>query len=499
MVSENEKVVSMVGISKSFPGVQALSEVDFNLTLGEIHGLVGENGAGKSTLIKVLAGVLPQDKGKILVKGKERKIQNPRDALNLGIRVIHQELQVVPELSVAENVFLGQLPKKHGKISWKRLRKQTEQVLAKLDVELNPTQKAGTLDISHQQIVEIARAICIEADILVMDEPTAPLSDEEINRLFDLILNLKKAGVSVIYISHNLEELFEIADRVTILRDGRKIDTVKVSSTNRSELIQKMVGQDLEELYPKESCTKDKKLLEVKDLSSEKLEGISFGVHAGEVLGVYGLLGAGQDHLANALFGRDPTAKGDIYIKERSKDIESPSDAKEAGIGLVPSDRLHEGLVLELNVKDNIALANVSNYSRFGVMQVSTETEAVNSWKTQLGIKTPSLQALTSTLSGGNQQKVVLAKWLEVGAEILILNRPTQGVDIGAKAEMYNLIETLCEEGTGLILISQELPELLSISDRIIVLKEGKIAGILPTSSATKAKLLEMAQPTRKE
>jgi len=492
----NNVVLEMKSITKAFPGVLALNSVEIDLRKGEVLGILGENGAGKSTLIKILAGVYQMDSGEILMEGRNVTFKNPQDANNAGIRVIYQELNTLEALTIAENIFLGELNNDtpFRTVNWRMLNKMASGVLSRLDVDLNPRTVMEDLTIAEKQVVEIAKAIWKEAKILVMDEPTAALSEKDTQTLFNVIRLLKKSGHSIIYISHRLDEIFEITDRVTVLRDGNKIATVNTSETNRDELIRVMVGRELKDMYPKRKVPIGDVVLEVENLNVEdKLYDISFELREGEILGVFGLLGSGRTELVNALFGVIPKQSGRIKVNGKFVNIRNPIDARENKLGLVPLDRKNEGLALILSVKENLTLSNIEDLGTGMLINKRNEEQKAIRWINEVNIKTPSIMTEINSLSGGNQQKVVLAKWLESGSKIMILNEPTRGIDVGAKVEIYQLMESLCENGAGIIMVSSELHEILSIADRVIVLNEGKLVAEFKQEEASQEKLMNAA------
>lgn len=489
-------ILEMKNITKQFPGVLALDNVDFNLKPGEVHALVGENGAGKSTLIKILAGYFQPDGGEILIEDKKVDFKTPRDSSQQGVRVIYQELNTFDDLTVAENIFIGEQKNisKSSLVDWKHLNQKARKILDRLNSDINPRKRIGKLSVSDKQIVEIARAISQEAKILVMDEPTAALSEESIQQLFEITCNLKKQGVAVIYISHRLDEIFEIADRVTVLRDGQLIDTRNTEKVEREEIIRMMVGRELKDMYPKREVPINDVIFQVENLSIPGiLNNISFELKSGEILGVYGLLGSGKAELANTLFGVIPYESGDFYLKNKKVEITHPIQARENGLGLIPFDRKTEGLALEMTVKENVTMANIAGLGDNLFIDRQLEEDKVKRWINDLNIQTPDIYASVKSLSGGNQQKIVVSKWLESDVDILMLNEPTRGIDVGAKTEIYKLMEDQCEKGGAIIMVSSELPELLSISDRILVMKDGKIAKELLQAEASQEKLVNAA------
>ncbi len=485
----------MKNITKIFPGVIALDDVSIDLYKGEVLGILGENGAGKSTLIKILAGNYIKDSGRIYIDGKEFDIKGPAEAMASGIRVIYQELNTIDNLTVTENIFVGeQIVKGPFKIvDWKAMTKRAKELLGTLNVKLDPNAIIGDLSVSQKQIVEIAKAISKEAKILVMDEPTAALSEEEVNSLFGIIKILKKRGVSIIYISHRLKEIFEIVDRVTVLRDGKKVGTQEIQETDSGKLVTLMVGRDIKDMYPKKEVEIGGTVMNVKNLSASGIDNISFELKKGEILGIFGLLGSGRTSLVKALFGANKIKSGQIFINGKKVGIKNPSAARDKRVGLVPLDRKAEGLALIMGVKENITLANIRELGESFLINRKKEKQKAEKWVDEVGIRTPSVDQEVSSLSGGNQQKVVLAKWLESGSQIIILNEPTRGIDVGAKIEIYRLIEGLCEKGSSIIMISSELPEILSIADRIITMNKGRFTGQYSRKEASEEKLLSKA------
>ncbi len=491
----NRVVLKMENIIKVFPGVVALDKVSIDLKKGEVLGILGENGAGKSTLIKILAGNYIKDSGSIYIDGQLFDIKGPSEAMAAGIRVIYQELNTLNNLTVAENIFIGeQIVKTPFKIiDWKAMQKKAIDLLNILNVKLDPSAIMGDLTVSEKQIVEIAKALSKEAKILVMDEPTAALSEEEIQSLFKIIKTLKSKGVSIIYISHRLKEIFEITDRVTVLRDGKKVGTLNTKEAEPNKLVEMMVGRDIKDMYPKRVIPIGENVLEVKNLKADGVNGVSFYLRKGEILGIFGLLGSGRTSLVNALFGANKIISGEILINNKKVKIKTPSSARDVRVGLVPLDRKVEGLALIMGVKENITLSNISDLGKSFLISKTIERNRAQKWVSELGIKTPSLEQEVNSLSGGNQQKVVLAKWLESGSQIIILNEPTRGIDVGAKIEIYKLMQDLCERGSSIIMISSELPEILSIADRIIVMSKGRFTGEYLRENASEEKLLHDA------
>ena len=488
-------VLEMHHIRKTFPGVVALDDVDFELRRGEVHILLGENGAGKSTLMKILSGAYQKSAGQILLDGAEVEIKNPKHAQTLGISTIYQEFNLIPHLSVGENIFLGREPKRlPGLIDQRAIFQAATRALGGLGLALDPRKLVKELRVAEQQMVEVAKALSLDARILIMDEPTAALTEHEIKELFSTIRKLKEQGVAIVYISHRMEELFEIGDRVTVLRDGRTVGTYDVRGMNKTELIRLMVNRELTELFPKERATRGPEVLRVEGLSTQGgLKDISFSLHKGEVLGLAGLLGAGRTELARAIFGLDKVTSGTIYINGEPQRIGSPRAAINSGLGFLTEDRKSQGLVLPLSVKENLCLSSVDKFSSWGIVDTEKEQRAAGRYVEELRIKTPSLDQKVVFLSGGNQQKVVLSKWLCSEAEVFIFDEPTRGVDVGAKAEIYQLMNRLTASGVAIIMISSEMLEVLGMSDRVLVMRGGSIAGEFSAAEATQEKILQCA------
>ncbi|MCC6441842.1 MAG: sugar ABC transporter ATP-binding protein [Armatimonadetes bacterium] len=489
-------LLSMQGISRQYPGVQALLDVDFEVAAGEVHALVGENGAGKSTLMKILAGAEDRDSGEIRIDGKQAPIASPQQALHLGIGIIYQEFNLIPYLSVAENIFLGREPAGAlpGFVGFARMYREAQEIINGLGVRLDVRAPVHRLPVAGQQMVEIAKAASQQARIIAMDEPSATLTDHELQNLFSLIRSLKSRGVGIIYISHRLEEIFEIADRVTVMRDGRRVGTCPVADLDRDEIIRMMVGRDLKEKISKKASPAGEILLEARNLTRRgSLENIDLTLRRGEVVGLAGLVGAGRTELARALFGADPFDSGEIRLEGRRVRFRSPQDAIRHGIGLVTEDRKALGLILGMTVRENITLANLGALSAFDFINARQEKETAHRLIRDLAIKTPSPEQEAQNLSGGNQQKVVLAKWLFTESRALIFDEPTRGIDVGSKVEIYRLMNRLVESGVGILMISSELPEILGMSDRILVMRQGRIAGELSREEATQEKIMRLA------
>ncbi len=470
-------LLQMNGISKSFPGVRALSNVNFDLQKGEVHALVGENGAGKSTLMKILSGMYQADEGEIELNGEILRKTGLRDMLKAGISVIYQELNLISHLTIAENIFLGREPRhKSGLIDWKTMYAHVEELMASFKIDLNPRAKVYTISPAFQQVVEIVKALSLNSEILVMDEPTAPLTGNEVDRLFDIIANLKSQGVSIIYISHRLEELQHVADRVTVLRDGQCITTKPLSELSTNEIIHHMVGRHLTEQYPHADITLGEELLRVENLTKKGLcRDVNFSVKSGEIVGFTGLVGAGRTEIMELIYGHRKKDSGKIIFRGEEINMRTPRDAVQKGIGLIPEERKKQGLILGLSVFDNAAITVLERFSRFGFLQRKVITKKVKDMIRDIDIKTPSTNQLTQNLSGGNQQKVVLSKWFIRDCNLYIFDEPTRGIDVGAKVEIYKLMQSLAGEGAGIIMVSSELTEIMNMSDRIEVVFDGRI------------------------
>lgn len=488
-------VLRMESISKRFPGVLALDRVQFELLQGEVHVLLGENGAGKSTLMKILSGAYKKDEGKITIDDKLIEIEGPAHAQNLGIGIIYQEFNLNPHLSVAENIFLGREPTIiPGIIDWKKIYKDAQDILDSLCVNIDAKQIVDTLGVAMQQMVEVAKALSLNARILIMDEPTASLSNNEIEALFMTIKKLQSDGVAIIYISHRLEEIFSIGNRVTVLRDGKYIDTKSVSELTKDEMVKMMVNRDLDDHIPKIKADIGDVVLEVENVSvKDRLHDISFSLRKGEILGIAGLMGAGRTRLAKTLFGAEKLISGKIIVDGEEVQMNSPRDSINAGIGLVTEDRKNEGLILDLSVKQNVCLPNMKKFIVNGWINSRKENQTVDNYIDKLNIKTPTRNQLAIYLSGGNQQKVVLSKWLCSDAKIFIFDEPTRGIDVGAKTEIYQLMNRLVANGVAIIMISSEMPEILGMSDRILIMRDGRIAGELSDSEADQEKIMNHA------
>ncbi len=503
-MSEQKWLLRMEGISKAFPGVQALSNVDLELAPGEVLALVGENGAGKSTLMKILSGAYRKDAGRIFVNGQEVEISGPSHAQQLGIAIIYQEFNLAPNLSAAANIFIGREPRRGpGRLFVDRRRMETEaqKLLDRIGARISASTLVRNLSVAERQMVEIAKALAVDARIIIMDEPTSALGEDEVENLFQVIQTLKAQSIGVIFITHRLEEIFRVADRVVVLRDGARVGGMPIQEATPEKIIQLMVGRDVGDLFQKKKAEIGAPLLEVRGLTRRGVvENVSFTLRRGEILGFAGLVGAGRTETVRMIFGADPKDAGEIFIDGKPVMIESPRDALAAGIGFVPEDRSNYGLVLSLSVLENIVLPSLNRHTRLGVLLdrmglLRTAQEFVN----KLNIRVAHLRQKAMFLSGGNQQKTVVAKWLALRPRILIMDEPTRGIDVGAKAEIHALMSQLAQEGVGIIMVSSELPEILGMSDRILVMSEGKVAAILDREEATQELIMAYASGERPE
>lgn len=483
------------GIVKQFPGTLALNQVELDLRPGEIHAVVGENGAGKSTLMKILSGVYDADAGEILFEGRRVTPASPREARALGIAIVHQELSLVPPLTVAENIFPGRLPTNAlGMVKYGQLFRDARHALDDLDVAVDPRALVSDISIANQQLVEIAKALSQDCKVLILDEPTSALTEREVETLFSLLRRLAAQGVGILYISHKLDEIFRLSDRITVLRDGQYIGTVNTTETTTDDVIRMMVGRELGNMYPAKGSTVGAPLLEVRDL---RLPGAtaanSFVLRAGEIVGMAGLIGAGRTELARGIFGVEPIAAGQVLLDGRPVTIHSPSDAIQLRIGYLPEDRKVAGLFLDMSVKWNIESVNRPAVTRYGFVNPPAEASLAREYVERLGIITPSIEQEVRRLSGGNQQKVLVAKWLAIRPRVFIVDEPTRGVDVGAKSEIHHLLRALADEGVAVLMISSELPEILGLSDRILVMHEGAVVADMAASGATEETIMQYA------
>lgn len=487
--------IEMRDIHKSFGANKVLDGVRFTLLPGEVHALIGENGAGKSTLMNILTGLHKMDRGRILVNGREKHYQNPKEAENEGIAFIHQELNIWPDMTVLENLFIGrEITNRLGVLKTKEMKALAKEVFARLNISLPFGLDAGSCSVGEQQMIEIAKALLTDAEVIIMDEPTSALTEREIESLFEVIRSLKKEGVSFIYISHRMEEIFTICDRITVMRDGKTVDTKQVQDTNEHEVVNKMVGRDLDDWFPERRAKPGGIVLEVRNFTrSDVFENITFSVRSGEILGIAGLMGSGRSEIMRAIFGIDDYDQGEIFIEGKKVHIRRPSDAVNEGIGFITENRKDEGLLLDFSIRENMSLANLKSFAPHGLLKTKDEENFVQLMVDRLKVKTTSSDELAGNLSGGNQQKVVIAKWIGTAPKVLILDEPTRGIDVGAKREIYNLMNELTERGMAIVMISSELPEVLGMSDRILVVHEGRLAGELKKTEATQEKIMFLA------
>lgn len=494
-------LLEIKNVSKLFGGVYALNSVDFSLDKGEIHALIGENGAGKSTLMKIISGVYHQDEGQIFMDGQLVTINNPKDAIDMGISMIHQELSLCPYLSIAENILMGRLPvSSMGFVNWQEAEKRAKIVLDKLGFEMNPSTPVGRLSVAQKQIIEIAKAISRNARILLMDEPTSALTPAEIKHLFALIRQLQKKGLTIVYISHKLEEVMEITERVTVLRDGKLINTFKTNETSIKELTELMIGRSVEEhfgedmSFSEENNISNNNTLEVKNITRRGiLEDISFELRKGEILGIYGLMGSGRTELLRAIYGADKLDSGQVFIHSNKVNINSPADAIKYGISLIPEERKLHGLFLDLSLKHNMTISTLKHICKSSVfINQKQETDLVNDYIDKMSIKTSSMEKHLRYLSGGNQQKVVISRWIASQSKILLMDEPTRGIDVGSKSEIYSLIRKLAKEGYSIILVSSELPEIVKLSHRVLLMNKGKVIAELGKENINESRIVEM-------
>ena len=491
----SDNILELKHITKLYPGVVALNDVSLEVRRGEILALVGENGAGKSTLIKTCSGAITPTQGEIVINGKSFTGMTPQTSEQNGIGVIYQEFNLVGDLSVAENIFLGRAIRKGMVIDLKAMERESKKILDSLNIKINPKTLVKTLSVGYQQMVEIAKAVSQNAKLLIMDEPSAPLTSAEVEAMFAIVDKLKAGGVSIIYISHRLDEIFRLADRINILRDGQYVTTLNKDETNKDELVKYMVGRQLTEVYPKrdEICVKDEVIFEAVNVSGNGDKNISFKIHRGEVLGLGGLVGAGRTEFAELMFGMRQKTAGKFIFKGKEISPKTPKDAIELGIGLVPEDRKKEGALLGMSIRCNINMPIYQRISKGTVINENKEEEIAQTYRKEISIKTPTLDQLVKNLSGGNQQKVILAKWLAADSELLIFDEPTRGIDVGAKQEIYTLINHLVEQGKTVLMISSEMEELMGMSDRILILAEGNMTGELNKSEFDQERIMQLA------
>ncbi|HXP96497.1 MAG TPA: sugar ABC transporter ATP-binding protein [Telmatospirillum sp.] len=499
--ADDARILTATGITKRFPGVLALDNVHLDLHRGEVHALCGENGAGKSTLMKIISGLYPCDEGEVVYKGETRHFKSIQDAQAAGITIIHQELNLVPHLTVAENIYLAREPKKGFFIDNKKMEADAQVYLDRLKVNIKASDLVLSLSVARQQMVEIAKALSLNAEVLIMDEPTSSLTESEIDRLFEIIQELKGQGVGIIYISHRLDELRRIVDRVTVMRDGRYVSTRTLSEISVDDIVAAMVGRSLEDKFPERtSSPSDEEIFAVHDLKSgDAFENVSFTLRRGEILGFAGLMGAGRTEVARAIFGADPKTHGTVTLGGRELNIRSPIDAIQAGIAYLSEDRKLNGLAVKMSVKANITMANMAAVSnRWGFIDNNAECDAAQRTVTMLNVKTPSINQIAKNLSGGNQQKVVIGKWLFRDSRVLFFDEPTRGIDVGAKFAIYQLLDKLARDGIGVILITSELPEILGMTDRVVVFHEGEVTGILETRQTSQEEIMQYASGVKR-
>jgi len=491
-------ILRMEGISKSFPGVRALDDVHFDVRAGTVHALMGENGAGKSTLMKILIGIYQPDTGTITLGGERVQISDTATALRLGISMIHQELSPVPEMAVAENIYLGREPRNRlGLIDKKRMTADTRALLGKLDLHINPRWPMKRLSVAQTQMVEIAKAISYDSRLIIMDEPTSAIPDREVDHLHRMITSLRESGVAIIYITHKLDEVFKISDDVTVLRDGKHVTTVPAADLDRQGLVRMMVGRELTQMFPKEEAPIGEVAMSVRGLTRRGvIEDITFDLRRGEILGLAGLMGAGRTEVLEAIFGITPVDAGTIEIDGKSRRIRSPGDAIHLGLALLTEDRKRTGIMGVLSVRDNMSVASLPRFSPGGLLQLRRIDKACEAQRKALAIKTPSLHQLIKMLSGGNQQKVLVSRWLLTAPEILMIDEPTRGIDVGAKAEIHRLISQLAGQGKAILMVSSEMPEILGMSDRVLVMCEGRLTGEFSRADATQERIMHAATAT---
>ena len=489
-----EYILEMTDIRKEFPGVLALDDIQFKVKPGTVHALMGENGAGKSTLMKIIMGIFKADKGTVLVKGEEAHIVNTKTAFAHGISMIHQELSPVPYMTVSENIWLGREFKKGLFVNHQMMHDKTVELLDHLELDIDPDEKMVNLSVAQTQMVEIAKAISYDSDLIIMDEPTSAITEKEVHHLFKIINELRSKGIAVIYITHKMDEVFEISDEVSVFRDGKYIGTEAAENMTKDKLVNWMVGRDLSQVFHKEDAEIGEVMLEVKNLSSgDRFRGVSFQLRAGEILGIAGLMGAGRSEVVETIFGIRVKTTGEVFVHGKKVNIKAPHDAIKHKIALLTEDRKLSGLFLPLSVKENMEIVSIDKYIKGGFINHSQVLTDCEDQVNKLAIKTPSLYQITDNLSGGNQQKVLISKWLLNAPDILILDEPTRGIDVGAKAEIHKLMTKLVQAGKAVIMISSEMPEVLGMSDRVLVMHEGDLVGELPREEADQEKILMLA------
>jgi ABC-type sugar transport system ATPase subunit len=494
MDKENNLILKIEEIYKHYGGVKALNNVSFDVRYGEVHGLVGENGAGKSTLIKILGGIIQRDRGRIVYKGEKIEFDNPHDSQNKAIAVIHQEPAMLPHLSIMENIYMGRIPKRFGLVKWAELEKNTKKVLDMVGLDRDPTVLVKNLNTSHRQLVDIAKALSINANLVIMDEPNSSLTELETRRLFEVIRKLKEKNVSVVYVSHKIEEVLEIADRISVLRDGNYIGTIDKEDATIDKIINMMVGRELKrEVTKKGEIEEGDILLEVRNLTGNGFRNVSFTVRKGEIVGFTGLVGAGRSETVRSIYGADEYSRGEIYLGGKPVKFKSEQEAIKNGLAMLPEDRMLQSIFSEMKILHNISMSQLPWISKLGIIINRKEEEIANRFVDRLAIKLSSLHERITSLSGGNQQKTILARWLATQPKLLILDEPTHGIDVGAKAEIYSIIRGIAKDGIGIILISSELPEIIALSHSVVVMHEGKITGIFKKSEVNQDKLMAYA------
>ncbi len=494
-MNESDKILVIEDITKEFPGVRALDQVSFSVIKGNVHAIVGENGAGKSTLIKILSGIYLPDGGCFYLEGRKVSPKCPLDAQKLGLSVVHQEIKLVETLSVAENIFMGRpFVNKYGIVNWKKMQDKARELLEMLNIDLNPNEEVSRLSLAQKQIVEICKALSYNAKIIIMDEPSATLTEKELESLFNIIDRLKRSGITVIYISHRMEEIFAIADMVTVLRDGCHIRTIPVKEVDRQQLITLMVGREIGNEYPKIDVPIGDKAIEVRHLNRKGvLNDINFYVKHGEIIGLAGLVGAGRTEIARAVFAADKMSGGQVFLDGKEVHIKNIHDAIKHKIALVPEDRKSQGLILDMSIRKNTSIINLDLVCNHGILSKKKDIKLAEKLIDKLKISTTSAIKIVRDLSGGNQQKVVLAKWLAVDSEVIFMDEPTRGIDVGAKAEIYRLMGELAQQGKAVIVISSDMPELIGVCDRIYVVREGKLSGEIERKDFSQEKILDLA------
>ena len=495
-VPQAEYLLNAENVRKEFPGVLALDNVQFRLKRGTVHALMGENGAGKSTLMKILAGIYIPDQGEVYLKGVPIRLQSPLDALENGIAMIHQELNLMPFMTVAENIWIRREPKnRFGFVDHAKMHAMTADLFQRLNIHLDPDSQVRDLSVANRQMVEIAKAVSYESDVLIMDEPTSALTEREVDHLFAIIRDLRAQGIGIVYITHKMNELFEIADEFSVFRDGRYIGTHASTDVTRDDIIKMMVGREITQMFPKETVPIGDVVLSVKDLSLKNVfQDVSFDVRAGEILGIAGLVGSGRSNVAETIFGVTPATSGTITINGAEVKMDSPTKAIGHGMAFITEDRKETGCLLILDVLENMQIAVLQDrFVKYGFVAEKQITKACTAMSTTLRVKTPSLEEKVENLSGGNQQKVLIGRWLLTDPKILILDEPTRGIDVGAKAEIHRLVSQLAKQGVAVIMISSEMPEVLGMSDRIMVMHEGRVTGFLDREEATQVKVMELA------